>query len=100
MGKTSAGGPPAKRGYPSVASATTTTLPDGADVINITGTTTITSVTASYAGRQVTLVFSGILTFTDGSNLKLAGNLVTTADDSITLVSDGTNWVEVARAVN
>jgi hypothetical protein len=48
----------------------------------------------------VALQFSGALTFTDGSNLKLAGNFVTTADDTITLVSDGTNWNEMARAVN
>lgn len=85
---------------PSVASATTITLPLEGDVVSVTGTTNITSVTASYVGRRVTLIFAGALTFTDGSNLKLAGNLVTTADDTITLVSDGTNWVEVARSVN
>jgi hypothetical protein len=32
--------------------------------------------------------------------LKLAGNLVATADDTITIVCDGTNWYEVGRAVN
>ena len=32
----------------------------------------------------MTLMFQGILTFTDGNNLKLAGNFVTTADDTIT----------------
>ena len=37
---------------------------------------------------------------TDGSNLKLAGNFVTTADDVITLVCDGTNWFEMSRSVN
>ena len=42
----------------------------------------------------------GILTFTDGSNLKLNGNFVTTADDTITLVYDGTNWYEMCRSVN
>ena len=30
-----------------------------------------------------------VLTFTDGNNLKLAGNFVTTADDTITLAYDG-----------
>jgi hypothetical protein len=84
----------------SVASAATITLPTAHDFVTVTGTTTITSVTASYAGRQVTLAFSGALTFTDGSNLKLAGNFVTTADDTISLVSDGTNWLELARSVN
>jgi hypothetical protein len=48
----------------------------------------------------VHLIFRGTPTFTDGGNLKLAGNLVATADDSITLVSDGTAWYETARAVN
>lgn len=82
-----------------VASATTTTLPGGS-VVLVSGTTTITSVTASYAGRVVTLVFSGALTFTDGSNLQLAGNFVTTGNDTITLACDGSNWYEVARSVN
>lgn len=84
---------------PTVASAATVTLP-GDPVITISGTTTITSITASWAGRRVTLIFSGALTFTDGSNLKLNGNFVTTADDTITLVCDGTNWFEQARSVN
>ena len=48
----------------------------------------------------MTLVFDGILTFTDGNNLKLAGNLVTSADASITLVCDGANWYEKGRGVN
>ena len=83
-----------------VASVTTTTLPDNGDYFNITGTTTITSVTASRAERVVILKFAGILTFTDGSNLKIAGDFVTTADDTITLVSDGTNWIEASRSIN
>jgi len=83
-----------------IASAATVTLNPSGDFFNITGTTNITSVTASWSGREVALKFAGILTFTDGSNLKLAGNLVTTADDTITLVCDGTNWYETARSVN
>lgn len=85
---------------PTVASATTTTLPPYGELFTISGTTTITSVSASTAGRRVTLVFSGALTFTDGSNLKLAGNFVTTADDAISLICDGTNWIETSRSVN
>jgi len=84
-----------------VASAATVTLPaGGSDFITITGTTTITSITASWIGRRVTLHFSGALTVTDGSNLLLAGNFVTTADDTLSLVCTGTNWVEVSRSVN
>ncbi len=86
---------------PTVASASALTLPLGADAFTISGTTSITSVSATgWIGRTVRLVFSGILTFTDGSNLKLNGNFVTTADDTITLVCDGTNWFEVARSAN
>ena len=84
----------------SVASAGTVTLPEGEDYIVITGTTNITSVTASWKGRIVTLNFAAILTFTDGSNLTLAGNLVTTADDTITLRCDATDWIEMSRSVN
>jgi hypothetical protein len=83
-----------------VASATTVTLPESGNYFNISGTTAITSVTTSWAGRIVTLKFQDVVTFTDGSNLKLAGNFVTTADDVITLVCDGTNWVEMSRSIN
>ena len=83
-----------------VASATTTTLGTDGNFFVITGTTTITSITAKTAGTIVVLDFSGVLTLTDGSNLKLAGNFVTTADDTITLVSDGTNYIEISRSVN
>lgn len=86
---------------PSVASAATVSLPFGSPVVKITGTTTITSLTApGHAGRRVTLIFGDVLTFTDGSNLKLAGNFTTAADATITLVCDGTNWYEEQRSTN
>lgn len=68
----------------------------------ITGTNNITSIAAadSTAGRFLVLRFADVLTFTDGNNLKLAGNLATTADDTITLMCDGTNWYEMARSAN
>jgi len=85
----------------SIASAATIAIPLRQRVATITGTTNITSVTATgHSGNVVTLIFAGVLTFTDGSNLKLAGNFVTTADDTITLACDGTNWHEVCRSVN
>lgn len=66
----------------------------------VTGTTTITSITAQDypIGQPLTLLFGGILTFTDGSNLKLAGDYTTSANDTITLISDGTNFYEIARS--
>jgi hypothetical protein len=86
---------------PSVASAASVTLPRGADLISVSGTTGITSIVATgNARRTVTLNFAGALTVTDGSNLKLAGNFTTTADDTLTLYCDGTNWIEIARSIN
>lgn len=76
-------------------------VPTG-NVFHVTGTTTVTSITSTgiLAGSRITIIFDGVLTFTDGSNLKLAGDFTTSAADSITLVYDGTNWHEVARSAN
>lgn len=88
-------------GGTAVASNTAMPLPTGR-VFHVTGTTTITSITSTnfVSGAVITLIFDDVLTFTDGSNLKLAGDFVTTADDSITLVYDGTNWFEASRSIN
>jgi phage FluMu protein gp41 len=88
-------------GGANVASATALPLPTG-NVFHVTGTATITSITSTnhLSGVEITLIFDGALTFTDGSNLKLAGDFVTTADDTINLVYDGTNWYETSRSVN
>lgn len=83
-----------------LASAATITLPKYTDYIVITGTTNITSITASWARRVVTLRFDDVLTVTDGSNLILAGNFVTSFNDTLTLVCDGTSWYEISRSVN
>lgn len=84
-----------------IASAATIAIPLGQRVAVISGTTGITSITATgHSGAVVTLVFQGALTVTDGSNLRLASNFTTTADDTLTLACDGTNWYEVARSVN
>lgn len=86
---------------PAVSSAATIDLPYGEEVVSITGTTGITTIAANgHAGRRVTLVFAGALTVTDGSNLRLASNFTTTADDTLTLACDGSNWHEVARSAN
>jgi hypothetical protein len=83
-----------------VASASTVSLPNFGRVFVITGTTNINALGNQWRGRQVTLVFQGALTVGDGGSLVLAGNFVTTADDTITLMSDGSNWYEVSRSVN
>lgn len=88
-------------GGAAVASATALPLPTGR-VFHVTGTTNVTSITSTNFedGVCITIIFDGILTFTDGNNLRLAGNFVTTADDTISLCYDGTNWFETGRAIN
>ncbi len=83
-----------------IASAGTITLPLTGQVFAVSGTTGITSITRSWQGRIVILIFTGALTVTDGSNLKLTANLSTAANSTLTLVCDGQNWIEIARAVN
>lgn len=73
------------------------------DIWNVTGTTTITSIHADVGpriGRAITLQFASSLTVTDGSNLTLAGNFSATADDTMRLQYDGSNWVELSRSAN
>lgn len=95
--------PPLKGGLPTVASAASVTLPDYTDTVIISGTADITSITASTAGRRVTLLFSGVAGTSgvvDGSNLKLASTFGYTADDTLSLLCDGTNWYEISRSAN
>jgi parallel beta-helix repeat protein len=82
----------------SVASAAALNIPSTPLVI-VSGTTNVTSMGVGNAGRTVSLKFSGVLTFTHGNNIFLAGaaNFVTANNSVLTLVSDGANWFEVAR---
>lgn len=82
-----------------IASASNLNIPTRGDMFLVTGTTDISSITA-VAKREIKLVFAGILTVFSGVNIKVAGNYVTTAEDTLTLVCDGTNWFEVSRSVN
>lgn len=101
LGKANIAGTITDTTAPAVASAAALALPLGADVVSVTGTTGITSITATgNTRRTVTLIFAAALTVTDGSNLKLAGNFTTTADDTLTLYCDGTNWIELGRSIN
>lgn len=83
---------------PVVPSAAALTVQRVGSVASITGTTGITSMTATgMDGYIVTLTFSGILTVTNGSNLKLASNFTTASGSALTLAGDGTNFYEVGR---
>lgn len=82
--------------FPALATEATTFI--------VTGATAITSITtsASIAGRVITLIFQSNPVVTAGSNLKLAAgaNFSSSADDTMQLVTDGTNWYEVGRSAN
>jgi hypothetical protein len=84
---------------PSVASAATITLP-GFPFVTVTGTTTITTIVAGSPGQRVTLKFTSTAQVTDGSNLELAGNLTGAANRTLSLVCDGTSWIETGRSAN
>jgi len=93
-----------------VAAANNLVLGVGGNVFSITGNTQINllSDAAWQAGSVVTLLFSGTPTVkhnqaVSGANkpILLAGavDFVASANDTLTLVSNGTSWFEVARAV-
>lgn len=95
--------PAVKGGLPTVASAAAVTLPSYTDTAIISGTADITSIVASAAGRVVTLIFTGAAAtngVVDGSNLKLTGDFAYSADDTLQLICDGTNWLEISRSAN
>jgi hypothetical protein len=86
----------------SVASAAIITAPQDNDIILVTGTTNIDTITATgQIGRTITLVFDSVLTVNDGTgNLALAGNFTTSSNDTLMLTCNGTTWYEVSRSVN
>lgn len=85
-----------------VTAADTLTIPDSDADLLVSGTTTITTITALRRGTFATLRFASTPTLTNGSALKLAGatNFVASAEDILTIQCDGTNWREVSRSVN
>ena len=90
-----------------VASGTTITLGNDGNLFDITGTTQIDAMASTnwQAGSVVILHFDGILNVrhnigADGFFLQGAGTFATTADDTLTLVWNGTRWEETARSVN
>jgi hypothetical protein len=81
-----------------IASANTITLPNGR-VIKVTGTTEIKKIVAAAAGTIVILYFAASCKLVKGENLKISATYEATADDTIALACDGTNWREFGRAV-
>jgi hypothetical protein len=82
--------------------ASAATISPTGNVFHVTGSSSVTSINGIgvRAGATVTLIFDGTATVVDGGNLKLAGNFVATAEDTLELVWDGSNWYETRRSVN
>ena len=88
---------------PSIASASVVTIPNNANVVNITGTTNIGQITPSWGGRVVTLIFTGVLTVYSSTSspsaiyLKNGANLTTSAWTGLTIAWNGSQWVETSH---
>ena len=78
-----------------VASAGSLSVDVASAIITISGTTNITSINPGINGRMLTLVFQGVLTVVNGNNLKLKGNVTTSVGSTLTLISDGANWIQI-----
>lgn len=72
--------------------------------VPITGSTGVgtSSIASLQAGKLIYVVnmANATITLTDTGTLKLAGNFALGQYDSITLRSDGTNWIEAGRSNN
>jgi hypothetical protein len=68
---------------------------------SLTGSGPVSNGNASWVGHIVTFQCANGVTFTDGGNLKLAGNFAPADGNStLTVMYDGTNWIELGRSVN
>ena len=64
--------------------------------------TNIDSITATYSGHKIDILFSGTPTVSSSAgNIKLSGlsDMSATANDLLCLICDGTNWHETSRVV-
>lgn len=84
----------------SVASADPLALPNSGKVFNVTGTTNFGTLNGGFAGRTVTLIFSGNLSVFNGPSmgLKNGANFTASAGSSLTLTHNGTKWTETGRS--
>ncbi|MDB5956736.1 glycosyl hydrolase family 28-related protein [Ramlibacter sp.] len=84
-----AGGETSATRIPTVASATSITLPLG-DTFIISGTTTITTMLNGWVGRKVFFITGAAVTFNTGGNI--ANALTTGAGQLVAAVFDSANW--------
>ena len=87
----------------SIASSNSISIPYAGTFIPVSGTTTIQTITATTlnSGRMITLQFDSSIQIGVGGNITLAGGTAfnATANDTLTLICNGTNWIETSRTV-
>ncbi|KKK64732.1 hypothetical protein LCGC14_2981260, partial [marine sediment metagenome] len=86
---------------PTLAASTTPSV-TGGNLFLTASTASITDFTGEQNGQVIILLCEADTTtsLTDSTPLFLAGAFTCTTNDTITLVSNGTVWYEVARGVN
>lgn len=92
-------------GYiPTIPSATIIQLDGESTTFNINGNTNISDIfgdTDTYTSKVVVFKFLGTLTVNDNTaTLRLNGNLNAIPGTTLTIVSDGILWYEIARSIN
>lgn len=89
---------------PDVLAADPLPIPNLGEVFNVVGTTGFGNLAGGWAGRKVTLLFTGSLTVFSGtgaaSNMRLSGatNFSAIPGATLTLVHNGVQWYETGRS--
>lgn len=82
------GTPLTSSSIPSLATAATVTLPLN-DIVSLTGSTTVNTLSGGWTGRQIHLITVAAVTFTGGN---IANTTTTTAGQLVIAIFDGTSW--------
>lgn len=87
---------------PGVGSGSSIAAPVDTDFFAVSGSSTINTITGGYTGREITIKFTGgTPTVADGAgNIKLSAAFAANEDDTLSLVYDGSNWLETSRTAN
>jgi hypothetical protein len=89
---------------PGVTAADPLPIPNLGDGFNVIGATGFGGLAGGWAGRKITLLFTGSLTVFNGtgtaSNMRLSGgaNFSAVAGSTLTLQHNGTQWYEIGRS--
>ena len=104
-----AAGPISSTGGSTTLAAAATTLAVTRNLVTLTGdagANTLATITGGVSGQILVIIFvDNLVTITDdaggGANtVNLSAAFTSTANDTITLISNGTSWREMARSVN